>query len=84
VNLRLEDGERSLSGIVETQDEIIANRAIDAFNELAREFLTEPSSRQAAEPTDRRLLVWDDTASTWLPHDPSHVDQPRPPVEVDE
>lgn len=84
VNLRVEDGERSLSGIVETQDETIANRAIDAFDELAREFLREPSSRQVAEPTDRRLLVWDDTASAWLPHDPAQVDQPLPPVEGDE
>jgi hypothetical protein len=85
VNLRLEDGGRSLSGIVETQDETVANRAIDAFEGLAREFMATPSSPEAAaDPSDRRLLVWDDTAAAWLPHSPAQTEQPLPPVELDE
>ena len=81
VNLRLEDGGRSFSGIVETQDEAVASRAIDAFDRLAREFMAAPA---AADPSDRRLLVWDHTAATWVPHWPAQAEQALPPVELDE
>lgn len=80
MNLRLEDGERSLTGIVETEDEAVANRAIDTFDGLVREFMATASSpEEATNSSDRSLPVWNDAAAAWLPHSPARVEQQSPP-----
>lgn len=81
VNLRLEDGDRSLTGIVETEDANVANRAIDAFDTLARDFMPAASPQNSVGPAESgRLLVWDASASAWLPHAAAHGYKPRPPT----
>lgn len=87
VNIRLEDGERSLTGIIETADAAVANRALETFDVLAHEFMAGPPMPEAAAaPNDRRLLVWDETAASWLPHSPAQTKESPPlaPVELDE
>lgn len=81
LNLRLEDGQRSFIGIVETQDADVADRAIDTFGRLARDFIEPHSSPESANPLgNNRLLVWDASVSAWLPHSPAQTDKPVPPV----
>lgn len=79
VNLHLKDGERSLTGVIETGDESVANRAIDAFEELARQFMDAPASPVPHDQVGhRRLLLWDEDAGAWSPHSPQQdVQTPR-------
>ncbi|WP_261818506.1 hypothetical protein [Nocardioides sp. OK12] len=63
VNIELRDGSRSLTAVIETSDEAVAQEAVNAVAELA-------SGVWDGKPTlsgvsGKRLLLWDAKTSTW-------------------
>ncbi len=81
VNIKLEAGGRSLTGIVDTHEEAVVAQALDVFDGLAREFMeaAHPAG-SSPDPSDQRLLLWDARVGTWVPHSPQEANPTLPPV----
>jgi hypothetical protein len=80
INIRLESGERSVTGIVETHDEAVVTRALDVFDGLARDFIEAVDAvDDVPDLSDQRLLLWDQGAAAWVPQSRHEVKPPSPP-----
>lgn len=71
VNLQLTDGERSLTGVVQTASEEVAGEAIVAFEAVARQFIKgghpSPRSDSADSRVEQQVVTWNDSSSGWSP-----------------
>ena len=69
INLTVKDGNRSVTAVIRTNDEAVANRAINKVDALGQRMLGGASTSGTANVTSaaRDVVVWDDGAGKWIP-----------------
>lgn len=66
INFSVKDGDRSVTAVVTTNDEMVAERAMKSFDRAVASFFETPS---VAYPDDNRksVMIWDDESHNWAP-----------------
>lgn len=66
VNISIVGGDRSLNAVVRTNDEMVAQRAMDSLDQALASFFEKPP---ITSPEDNRkpVIVWDDESRNWAP-----------------
>lgn len=66
VNISVKDGDRSLTAVVTTSDEVMAERALRSLDGAVTSFFENPP---ITDPEDNRkpVIVWDDESRNWAP-----------------
>jgi hypothetical protein len=71
MNIQVTDGQRSLTGVVQTNSDVVAQRAVSAFETLARRFVNTSSDMGhdsgLVDHHERQVLKWDQDSDGWVP-----------------
>lgn len=67
VNIEIADGSRSLRTVVTTADVEVAQRAIEALDAVATEFLQDGRRTSATSEHEASTSIWDDNHRRWTP-----------------
>lgn len=66
LNISMQDGDRSLNAVISTNDEGVAERAMDSLDQAFTSFFADPQV-SSPEGTRKAVTVWDDESRDWTP-----------------